>query len=275
MSSSVGRLIRRAALAAGLSLALAPAAFAQLPHPLDDAPAAADFMPRIDWKMSAAFLDHPDSRFTWDTHWAGDFDLFSYPKGRVSFLADYQALLGEGFRAFDPYQSNYLLEASGSVFVGRTEVAGVLSHISRHLGDRPKRIAVAENSLGPRFMRRLGTTASQSSLDVRVDVRKVIAKAYDDYNWIEEVELVARRRVSPYAGMFLRGYGQLIQVDTTVAGRGQQRGGRVEGGVRLRGKSQAGGAMELFGGGEQMIDADVLDRLPRRWAYVGFRLLGH
>ncbi len=275
MSSSVGRLIRRAALAAGFSLALAPAAFAQLPHPLDEAPATADFMPRIDWKMSAAYLNHPDARFTWDTHWAGDFDLFSYPKGRVSFLADYQALLGKEFRAFDPYQSNYLLEASGSVFAGRTEVAGVLSHISRHLGDRPKRIAVAENSLGPRIMRRLGTESSVSSVDIRVDVRKVIAKAYDDYNWIEEVELVARRRLSPYAGMFLRGYGQLIQVDKTLAGRDQQRGGRVEAGVRLRGKGPTGGSLELYGGGEQMIDADVLDRLPRRWAYVGFRLLGH
>ncbi|MEQ1728067.1 MAG: hypothetical protein ABL982_06765 [Vicinamibacterales bacterium] len=275
MSSSVGRLICRAALAAGLSLALAPAAIAQLPHPLDEAPASADFMPRIDWKMSAAFLNHPDTRFTWDTHWAGDFDLFTYPKGRVSFLADYQALLGSEFRPFDPYQSNYLLEASGSAFLGRIEVAGVLSHISRHLGDRPKRIAVAENSLGPRVMRRIGSSDSTSSFDVRVDVRKVIAKAYDDYTWIEEVELVGRRRVSPYVGMFLRAYGQLIQVDKTIAGRGQQRGGRVEAGVRLRGKGPTGGSMELFGGGEQMIDADVLDRLPRRWAYLGFRLLGH
>lgn len=275
MSSSVGRLMCRAALAAGLSLALAPAAFAQFPHPLDEAPVSADFMPRMDWKMSAAFLNHPDSRFTWDTHWAGDFDLFRYPKGRVSFLADYQALLGSEFRPFDPYQSNYLLEASGSVFVGRTEVAGVLSHISRHLGDRPKRIAVAENSLGPRIMHRIGTDARSSALDIRVDVRKVIAKAYDDYNWIEEVELVGRRRLSPHAGLFLRGYGQLIQVDKTFAGRDQQRGGRVEAGVRLRGTGSTGGAMELFGGGEQMIDADVLDRLPRRWAYVGFRLLGH
>lgn len=274
MSSSVGRLIRRVALSAAFSLVLASAAFAQLPHPLDEAPVSADFMPRVDWKMSATFLNHPDDRFTWDTHWAGDFDLFSYPKGRVSFLADYQALLGSQFRPFDPYQSNYLLEASGSVFAGRTEVAGVLSHISRHLGDRPKRMAVAENSLGPRVMRRIGTEAV-GSLDVRVDVRKVIAKAYDDYTWIEELELVARRRLSPHAAIFVRGYGQLIQVDPTIAGRAQQRGGRIEAGVRLRGNGTTGGSMELFGGGEQMIDADVLDRLPRRWAYVGFRLLGH
>ncbi|MGC4080752.1 MAG: hypothetical protein QM736_01175 [Vicinamibacterales bacterium] len=272
MPTSVGRVVRRAAMAA-LFTATASLASAQNPHPLSEAPASADFMPRVDWKMSAALLGHPDPRFTWDTHWAGDFDLFSYPKGRVSFLADYQAVLGSEYRAFDPYQSNYLLEASGSYFAGRTEIAGVLSHISRHLGDRPKRLAVAENSLGPRLMRRIGNPTA-TSLDVRVDVRKVIARAYDDYTWIEELELVARRQVHPKATLFMRGYGQLIQVDPVIAGRDGQRGGRVEAGVTLRGASTSGAAMELFGGGEQMIDADVLDRLPRRWAYVGFRILG-
>ncbi|HUR35695.1 MAG TPA: hypothetical protein VM032_17950 [Vicinamibacterales bacterium] len=273
MSSSVGTLVRHAALTACLSVAAGSAAFAQNPHPLAEAPAVAEFMPRFDWKMSAALLAHPDPRFTWDTHWAGDLDLFRYPRGRASFLADYQALLGSQFRPFDPYQGNYLLEASGSVFAGRTEIAGVLSHISRHLGDRPKRIAVAENSLGPRLMRRLGS--NEGALDVRIDVRKVIARAYDDYTWIEELELVGRRQVTRRAGIYLRGYGQLIQVDPAVAGRSQQRGGRVEAGVRLQGLSPGGAAMELFGGGEQVIDADPLDRLPRRWAYVGFRLLGH
>jgi hypothetical protein len=231
-------------------------------------------MPRLDMKLSAALLANSDPRFTWDTHWAGDLDLFSYPKGRASFLADYQALLGSQFRPFDPYQSNYLLEASGSFFAGKTEVAGVLNHVSRHLGDRPKRFAVAENSLGARIMRRLGEE-STGLLDIRVDVRKVIATAYDDYTWIEEVELVGRRQISVHSSVFLRGYGQLIQVDPLVAGRNQQRGGRVEAGVKLKGSNAAGPALELFGGGEQMIDADPLDRMPRRWAYVGFRLMGN
>jgi hypothetical protein len=226
-------------------------------------------MTRFDWWMSASLLQHPDPRFTWDTHWAGDFDLFSYPKGRASFLADYQALLGSEFRPFDPYQSNYLLEASGSLFSGKTEVAGVLSHISRHLGDRPKRVAVAENSLGPRIMRRVGSDAG--SIDVRVDVRRVIARAYDDYTWIEQLDLTVRRRVSRRNSLYGRGYGELIQVDSALANRGNQRGGKVEVGLKVQGRS---GAMEFFGGGEQMIDADPLDRLPRRWGYIGFRLLG-
>jgi hypothetical protein len=267
-------MIRAACAAALVSFAAVSPVFAQSPHPLETPPAAADFMPRFDWKMSAALLNHPDQRFTWDTHWAGDFDLFSYPKGRASFLADYQALLGSEFRPFDPYQSNYLLEGSGSVFAGRTEIAGVLSHISRHLGDRPKRLAVAENSLGPRVMRRFGTE-STGALDVRFDARKVIQRSYDDYNAIEELELTYRRRVNPHATLYARGYGQLIQVDAAIARRDQQNGGRIEAGVRLRGSSLQGPAMELFGGGEQMIDADPLDRVTRRWAYLGFRLLGH
>lgn len=274
MPSSVRRLSLRTALAACVWLGAASPVFAQLAHPIAEAPSEVDFLPRIDWKMSAALLAHPDPRFTWDTHWAGDLDLFTYPKGRASFLADYQALLGSQFRAFDPYQSNYLLEASGSVFAGKTEIAGVLSHVSRHLGDRAKRLAVAENSLGPRIMRRVGSEEG-GSFDIRADVRKVIARAYVDYTWIEELELVARHRLSPHTWFFVRGYGQLIQVDKILAGRDQQRGGRAEAGVRLIGSNTSGGTMELFAGGEQMIDADPLDRLPRRWAYVGFRLLGH
>ena len=272
MASSVARLVRCAVITAAALFATVPA-FAQIPHPITDAPVVVEFMPRFDWKMSAAYLSNADERFQWDTHWAGDLDLFSYPGGRASFLADYQALLGTEYRPFDPYQSNYQLEASGSFFIGKTEVAGVLSHISRHLGDRPKRIAVAENSLGPRIMQRFGDDAP-TSLDVRADVRKVIASAYDDYSWIEEFELVGRRQLNPHAGFYARVYGQLIQVHSDLAGRGHQTGGRLEAGVKLRGSKPEGPAVELFGGSEKMIDADPLDRVSRGWAYLGFRLLG-
>ena len=272
MSAAVGRLIRCALITAAASLVAAPA-FAQFPHPLPEAPAATDFLPRFDWKMSGAYLSDPDQRFRWDAHWAGDFDLVSYRGGRASVLADYQALLGHQYSPFDPYQSNYLLEASGSFFAGKTEIAGVFSHLSRHLGDRPKRVSVAENSFGPRILRRVGDEA-RTSLDIRADVRKVVAQSYDDYSWIEEFELVGRRQVNLHIGMFARGYGQLIQVTHQVLGRGQQAGGRVEAGVKLRGSKPDGAALEVFGGWQRMIDADPLDRQPRQWACVGFRVLG-
>lgn len=254
-------------MAACLALFASGPALAQ--HPISEVPSGGAFMPRMNWYMSAAALSHVDDRFSWDTHWAGDFDLFNYKRGRATFLADYQALLGSEFRPFDPYQSNYLLEASGSVFLGKVEVAAVLNHVSRHLGDRPKRGAVAENSIGPRLMRRF--TAGSTSVDLRIDARRVIQRSYVDYTSMSDVDLAVRHQLNSRAAVYGRGYGELITVDRTLAGRDHQRGGRVEAGIRLTGGGN--GAMELFAGYEQMIDADPLDRLPRRWAFAGFRLL--
>ncbi len=60
-------------------------------------------------------------------------------------------------------------------------------------------------------------------------------------------------------------------MEQSIANRGNQRGGKIEAGLKVQGSS---GAMEFFAGGEQMIDADPLDRVPRRWAYFGFRIVG-
>lgn len=259
------RLVGIAALAS-LGAGVWPAV-AAAQEPLPAPPQKVDFMPRFGGKLIAAGLAHADQRFSWDTHWVGDFDLINYKGGRATFLADYQALLGREFRPFDPYQSNYLLEASGSFFAGKTEVAAVLNHISRHLGDRPKRFAIAENSLGVRVMRRLSYGAT--SVDVRGDLRKIIQRSYMDYTWMTDVDVWVRQQVHPRAAIYGRVYGEMLPVDRTIAGRDTQRGGRLEGGVRLQGSD---GAVELFGGYEQMIDADPIDRLPRRWAFWGFRL---
>ena len=95
----------------------------------------------------------------WDTHWGADFDLVDYVKGRVSFLVDYQAVLGNEFRPFDPNQGNYMLEFSGSRRLGRTELVGAFHHVSRHLSDRPKRQAIAMNVLEGRVLRRFDVRA--------------------------------------------------------------------------------------------------------------------
>jgi hypothetical protein len=269
MLESLGSFWWRAAVAACLTFAGVASASAQQPQGLADAPEHAAFLSRFDFNMSAAKLAHPDQRFSWDTHWAGDFDLLDYVYGRMSFLGDYQALLGSEFRPFDPYQSNYTLEASGSVRSGRTEILGVLSHVSRHLGDRAKRVAVAENSLGPRVMRRF--TDGSNVVEIRGDLRKVIARAYVDYNWIADVDLTIRTDLRPKVGAYTRMFGQTMTVDPMIAGRGRQSGGRLEAGVQLRGTD---GSVELFFGAERVVDADQLDRLPRRWAFAGFRLLG-
>jgi hypothetical protein len=267
MGQPVAALKRALAGAAGAVLFCSVTAFAQ--EPLPNAPSSAEFMSRFDFRMWAAALSYDDPRFVWDTHWAGDFDLVDYVYGRATFVADYQALLGNEYRPFDPYQSNYLLEAAGSIRFPQVEMFVVLSHVSRHLGDRPKRIAVAENSLGPRFLRRF--TSNTTTFDLRGDWRKVIERAYMDYSWIGTVDLTVRRPLSRHASLYGLAAGETYPIDKSISTRDTQNGGRLEAGVRVQGSVAA---MDFFGGVHRMVDADPLDRTTRTWAYAGFRLVG-
>ena len=260
------RQLIRTAGAAGVALLAALPAGAQ--EPLASPPSQPQFMSRYDFRMSAAALGSGDKRFSWDIHWAGDFDLVDYVFGRLTFLGDYQALLGSEFRPFDPYQSNYVLEAAGSLRRGSTEIVAVLNHVSRHLGDRPKRIAVADNSLGGRVLHRFSTGTRR--VDLRADLRKVIERAYVDYDWIGSIDVRVSQPVARHADAYGRAYGERYAVDPPVAGRERQLGGRLEGGVRIRGTA---GAIDLFAGIERVVDADPIDRMPRHWAFAGFRLL--
>lgn len=245
-------------------------AVAQYPQPLAEAPATPQFMARYDFHLTAAHLRSDDPTFfMWDTHWGGDFDLVDYVSGRFGFLVDYQAILGDEFRPFDPNQGNYTLEFSGSQRLGRTELAGVFHHVSRHLSDRPKRSAVAMNALEARLLRRL-TLSPTALVDVKAEGGRVIARAYVDYTWMGKLDVTARKQVNSVAGVYGRALGEVYATDVTIAGRGTQTGGRIEAGLRLRGK---GGAMDLFAGWEQMVDADLFDRRPRRWPFAGFRLV--
>lgn len=245
-------------------------AFAQYPQPLPDAPTAPQFLSRYDFHLAAAYLHGDDPTFfMWDTHWGGDFDLVDYVSGRFGFLVDYQAILGDELRPFDPNQGNYTLEFSGSQRLGRTELAGVFHHVSRHLSDRPKRPAVAMNVLEARLLRRFDLSPT-ALVDVKAEGGKVIAHAYVDYTWIGKLDVTARKQVNRVAGAYGRLLGELYATDATVAGRGSQKGGRIEAGVRIRGQR---GAMDLFAGWERMVDADLFDRRPRSWSFAGFRLV--
>jgi len=253
------------------SMGVASEALAQYPQPLPEAPTQVQFLPRYDFHLAAAGLASGDpSRFQWDTHWGGDFDLVDYVTGRFGFLADYQTILGNELRAFDPIQGNYTLEFSGSHRLGKTEVAVVFHHVSRHLSDRPKLPAVAMNALELRALRHF-RVRDATTLDLKAEVGHTTARAYVDYTWIGKLDLTIRRRLRGVAGAYGRVLAEGYATDPDVAGRnGVQRGGRVELGVRLRGGR---GAMDLFAGWERMIDADLFDRQPRSWGFAGFRLV--
>ena len=266
MHDALGSLARRAAAAACLLLTFAAYPAAQ--QPLVETPAAPEFMSRFDFQMWAAGLASDDVRFSWDTHWKGDFDFLDYVHGRMSFVADYEAVLGHERRLFDPSQGNYTLETSGSWRIRGTEFAAVLHHVSRHLADHQKVEAVAMNALLLRVMRQVDE--GPTSLALRIETGPVIARAFVDYSWMTYGEATFRRTVSPHVGFYGRGYADVWGVHPSVYHRSTQAGGHFEAGVRLNGKA---GALELFGGYERIIDAYQLDLLPMRWAFAGFRLL--
>jgi hypothetical protein len=252
-------------------LALASPSFAQLsPPPLAQPPSSRQFMSRFDFHLFADALASGDPRFKWDTHFGGDFDFVDYVRGRVTFLADYQAVLGDEIREFDPNQGNYTLEAATSARFTPFEVFLVLHHVSRHFGDRPKQIPIAWNVLQARVLKRV--ERGPTLVDLRADIGKVVAHATVDYSWAADVDVTVRRQMSRRASIYGRGYFETYGINNSLSARSNQIGGRAEGGVRFPG---AGGALELFAGAERVIDADPIEQKPLGWAFAGFRLVGN
>ena len=245
------------------------------------APEHGEFFARSDFHLNAAWLGTvssatsvpdavKDQRFEWDTWWGGSIDVVDYVAGRLGVIIDYEAVLGGEFQPFDPNQSNYTLEVSGSARAGPdTEVAAIFHHVSRHLSDRAKtRNPVAYNELGARLLHRVDF--GQWTVDVDAEAGRTVEHAYVDYTWLGDLHLLARAPVSPRFGLFAHAVGHVVGVSGVVPDRGTQTGGMLETGVRIKGK---GGAMELFVGFEKRFDADPLDRQAQHWALAGFRLL--
>jgi len=265
------------AFATLVALATAGPAGAQQQPTATPRPDNPEFLPRFDFHLTIDRLMRSqtpqqklaDRRFSWDSHYGGSFDLVDYVGGRATVTADYQAVLGNEFRPFDPNQANYILEASLSGRASdQTEIAAIFHHVSRHISDRPKTFAVAWNLLGGRFMHHAGSGAT--TFDLAIDGGRVVQRSYVDYAWLAGAQVQARHVLTAHAGVFLHTEGQLFMVDKSEIGRSRQAGGRVEAGFRLNGR---GGVMELFAGYEKRPDAHPLDRLSQRWGLVGLRLL--
>ena len=275
---ATGRSIVPSILVACLVVAVnaGPVAAEQQPI-VAPAPAVPEFLPRFDFHLSVDRLMRSltpqqklvDERFSWDSHFGGSFDLVDYVVGRATVTIDYEAVMGSQYRPFDPNQGNYILEASLSGRVNETAEGGVIfHHVSRHLSDRPKTFAVAWNMLGGRFLRRVD--AGGTTLDVVLEGGRVVQHSFVDYTWLGEGNLLLRHPLSSSVGVFAHGTGQVFAVNETVVLRGTQAGGRIEAGIRLKGR---GAAMEIFGGYEKRVDAYPLDRVPQRWGVAGLRLL--
>ena len=189
----------RTAIAACLVVALAHPARAQGPAlqggttQIVPAAAAPEFMSRTDLRLGAAALSTDDQRFKWDAHFGGDVDVFDYVSGRVRMVADYQAMLGNEFRPFDPNQGNYILEPSASLRVGGFEVAGVFHHESRHLSDRVKKFSIDWNVLGGRVLKRADT--ERMTLEVEAGFGGVVKHTFTDDKWVGDTDVLVRRQL--------------------------------------------------------------------------------
>jgi hypothetical protein len=264
VTSSV-RLTQRAAVALAVVLC-ARAAAAQNPAGDPQRPAV-EFLPRTAFHMSAEHLSGDDVMFVWDTNFGGEIDVIDYRTGRAMFVANYQAILGDEFRHFDPNQGNYILSGSASLRTMRVELSGVFYHQSRHLADRANSVPVAWNMMGGRVQRAF--TTGRARVDARADVRGVVQKSFVDYRW--EIDGNARTdvQIRPGVGVLAAGDLRLLGVDGTQ-NRGNQTGFRLEGGLRVEGRA---GAMEFFLAVERRVDPYPLEFGTASWVTVGFRLL--
>jgi hypothetical protein len=240
-------------------------AFAQSPEPHKDD--GFQLFPRYDFHMTAEHIAHEDPRYVWDMNYGGEMDLFGYRSTRMTFVANYQAMLGEQYRKFDPNQGNYILAGSVTTVVRGVEIGPAFYHQSRHLADRVKTFAIDWNMLGGHVAKHIEDGAG--IVDLRLDVRRTIQHTYVDYQW--EIDAGGRGlyRLDPHMALVGGGFLRRMTVDGT-RNRGTQTGGRVDGGIRIDGTR---GAVEFFLAVERRIDPFQLEFGTERWTSVGMRLL--
>ena len=226
-----------------------------------------EFLPRTVFYMSAELLADEDPRLVWDTNFGGEVDVLDYRSGRLTFAANYEAVLGEELRAFDPNQGNYVLEGALSGRLPWVEIAGVFYHQSRHLADRPKVDPIDWNMVGARARRAF--FAGATHVDTRADLRTTIQHSFVDYSWELEARVRGDRIVRPGIGILFAGWFRHLGVDGSRNRPGQS-GARGEAGVRFEGSA---GAAELFVAAERRIDPYPLEFGSATWISAGFRLL--
>ena len=131
-----------------------------------------EFMSRTAFHMNAQHLSGDDPRYVWDADFGGELDVVDYGGGRFTFEANYQIVLGEEIRSFDPNQGNYVLAGNVSARTRGFEIAGQLYHQSRHLADRPKEEAIDWNTLGGRVRKAFKYRVTAKELKQRLRVAR-------------------------------------------------------------------------------------------------------
>ena len=174
-------------------------------------------MTRFDFEIVANALSGEDPHFSWDTHWVGNFDFVDYVYGRLSFEADYQAILGENSVPSIPTRATITFRPRRRIGAERTTSNPHFHHVSRHPGDRPKREPVAMNAWIVRMLKRIERRGA--TIDVVGNIGPVVARAWVDYTWLGNVDVIVRRPITPDVGFpSVHGFGETYGVDADAGG---------------------------------------------------------
>lgn len=230
-------------------------------------PAGDPFLPRADFSFEWAGLVANDVRFDWHGTVTFDIDVMDHGRGRLNFAGGYEAVLGRERRRYDLNQGTYWFEVLASRDVGSTEIAAVISHVSRHVVDRESVPAISWNVAGVRAARRF--PVGRSTVHAQFDIGHAMQQAFVDYTWTSGLRLAYRRPMNDRVELLATGSGSVVGVNHLVRGE-RVCGARVEAGVRVNGRA---GALEVFAGYERRIDAFPTDRFRVRWFTLGFRLV--
>ena len=227
------------------------------------------FLSRYEFHLNLAALSGSPEQFVWDADFGGGLDFIDYGKGRISASANYETIMGSEFQPFDPNQGNYKLEVTTSHRLGgRSELSGVFNHVSRHFGDRAREFPIDWNMAGLGYSYR--HTGKRFFIESRGRVLWTTLRSFVDYKFMVVGGVSGRYSLTDSVEWIGGAEFTTIGVERTVRGRGTQRGGHVESGVRLAGGAAA---VEFFLAFERRIDADARDFSPRSWAMLGFRLV--
>jgi hypothetical protein len=249
-----------------VALAWAPAASAQETPRFVTFGEADGLLTGFQYQVGIEKLADDDIRFRWDADFGADIDVLRIDDWRVNVSALYEIVLAQELQRFDPYFNNYTFDVLGGRQVGQLEVAGVFRHVSKHLGDRPKRFLIAWNEVGVQVTRRWQTGAHD--LQARVRGLGVFIKHDVDYQGEIGGDLLWRRRVSPRVAIEGHGGVRVVPVDEGFQ-RGTQWAGRGEVGVRLAGR---GAAVVFYGALDRRLDPDPMFPSAETWVLAGFRV---
>lgn len=262
---------RCAGLLLALLLAALPAAAQTVGgvRPVPHAPPERGVLTAWHTTLDAVHLAGADAgpRFDWDIDFRFDADLFDLGFVRANVLAQVETIVGSELRDVDPNQNNYTADFTLFFRLPRGELGATFHHVSRHLADRADQGSVSWNMVGVSYGERF--LLGPARLDAGVRAMGTTERAGVDYTaqieWYGALEVPLNPRLS-FIGL---ADGVVAPVEREMFGRGARRGGRLSGGVRLPAPA---GAIDLYAGWEQRIDAGQFARDTTRWAHAGIRV---